>query len=218
MIEGTVETLDAEGVFHGWLRDTRDPVPALIQIRNDGEVVAEALASAFRPDLLRTGHGHGHYGFLARTRAALPPGPTVFALFLPRHNQGIPVRLTVPPIPAASKLPVGALLKPEPAWTGAELATAIACLDLRAQRAAMGTRRFVDVCFRFILRRWPLDDEAAVYAQALDSPAAGEGAISPDAFLAELLASRERADMDDTLPSPWDAAFPFAPASAKQRA
>jgi hypothetical protein len=213
MIEGTVEALDADGVFHGWLRDTRDNQPALVQIRLGELVVAEALASAFRPDLLRGLHGHGHYGFLARARAALVPGSALFTLFLPRHGQGIPVRLTVPAIPPAAALPVAALLQAENSWTGADLAHAVQCLDLPAQRAAMGTARFVDVSFQLVLQRWPMDEEGAVFVQAID-----EGATSPDAFLAELLGSRERADLPAALPSPWDAAFPFAPAAAKERA
>jgi hypothetical protein len=213
MIEGTVETLDGEGVFHGWLRDTRDPIPALVQIRLNNEIVAEALASAFRPDLLRGGHGHGHYGFLARARVALPPGPALFALFLPRHAQGIPVRLTVPKIPPPSRRAVESLLELEPAWSVPDLAAAVPSLNLKAQRAAMGTPRFVDACFQFALQRWPLDEEAAVYIQALDTRAA-----TPDSVLGELLASRERADLGDALPSPWDAAFPFTFVPAKEHA
>jgi hypothetical protein len=210
MIEGTVESVSADGVFRGWLRDTRDPVPALVQIRLGDQVVAEALAAAFRPDLLQGGHGHGHYGFLARAQIALPPGMGRFEIFLPRHGQGIPVRLDVPP---PAPVPVEALLQPEPAWTVPDLARALGCLDLPAQCAAMGTRRFVDVGFQFVVRRWPVDEEVAVFARAIE-----EGGMSPESFLAELLASRERADLGAALASPWDATFPFAPASAKERA
>ena len=53
---------------------------------------------------------------------ALPPGPARFALFLPRHGQGIPVRLDVPAMAPPVRLPVEALLQPETAWTGADLA------------------------------------------------------------------------------------------------
>jgi hypothetical protein len=212
MIEGTVESLGEDGVFRGWLRDTRDPVPAVVEIRQDGAVVAAALASSFRPDLLRGGHGHGHYGFLAQARRVLPPGVARFDLFLPLHGQGIPVRLEVPVMPAPAPVRVEALLRPEPAWQVADLAAALGCLDLAAQREAMGTPRFVDVCFQFALRRWPMDEEGAVYVQALE-----EGSASPDSVLGELLASRERADLGPALPSPWDATFPFAPAAAKER-
>ena len=80
-----------------------------------------------------------------------------------------------------------ALLRPEPTWTVPDLAGALHCLDLPAQCATMGTPRFVDVTFQFALRRWPLEEEAEVYVTAID-----EGSTSPAAFLAELLASRER--------------------------
>jgi hypothetical protein len=136
-----------------------------------------------------------------------------FVLFLPRHDQGIPVRLTVPLLDPPAPVRVEALLRPEPAWTVDALSPALSCLDLPAQRAAMGTHRFVDAGFQFVLRRWPMDDEAAVFAQAID-----EGGMSPEAFLSELLGSRERADLGPDLASPWDATFPFAPVPAKERA
>ncbi len=208
-----MESVSGDGVFRGWLRDTRDPVPALVQIRLGDQVVAAALAAAFRPDLLRGGHGHGHYGFLARAQVALPAGVARFEIFLPRHGQGIPVRLDVPVIPPAAPVPVEALLQAEPAWTVPDLARALGCLDLPAQRAAMGTRRFVDVGFQFVLRRWPVDEEAAVFARAID-----EDGMTTEAFLTELLGSRERADLGPALASPWEAAFPFAPVAVKERA
>ncbi len=213
MIEGTVEFISPDGVFGGWLRDTRDAFPAQVQIRSAGAILAESLASAFRPDLLRGGHGHGHYGFLARARTRLEPGVTRFELYLPRHDQGIPVRLNIPPIPLAAALPVEALLRPEPTWTVADLAASLFCLDLAAQCATMGTPRFVDVTYRFALQRWPMDEEAAVYVTAIDN-----GETTPEGFLAELLASRERMDLGLSLPSPWDAVFPYAPAADKERA
>jgi hypothetical protein len=204
MIEGTIEALGTDGVFRGWLRDTRDPLPALVEIRLRGQVVARALAAAFRADLLRGGHGHGHYGFLARACVALAPGMARLELFLPRHDQGIPVRVDVPVIPAPSPVPVEALLQPEPAWTVSALAGALPCLDLAGQRVRMGTQRFVDVSFQFVLRRWPLEEEALVFGRAID-----EGGMTAAGFLAELLASRERADLGPDLASPWDAHFPF---------
>lgn len=213
MIEGTVEALDEDGLFIGWLRDTRDALPALVQIRLAGAVVAEALASSFRPDLLRGGHGHGHYGFRAKARVALPPGGALFTLFLPRHGQGIPVRLNVPALPPPAMLRVEALLQPDAAWTGADLAGAVRCLDLPAHLAAMGARRFVDVCFRLVLHRWPLPGESVVYVHAI-----ADGSTSADELMTELLQSRERADLPAALASPWDASFPFAASSAKERA
>jgi hypothetical protein len=78
------------------------------------------------------------------------------------------------------------------------------CLDLAAQRAAMGTARFVDVTYRFVLLRWPSPAASQVFCLALD-----EERVSPEAFLLELLGGRERADLGDGLASPWEPAFPY---------
>jgi hypothetical protein len=69
----------------------------------------------------------------------------------------------------------------------------------------MGTARFVDVSFQYVLRRWPLEEEAFVFVRAIE-----QGDMTPDGFLAELLGSRERADLGPGLASPWDANFPYA--------
>jgi len=213
MIEGTLESLAPDGIFAGWLRDTEDSTPSLLEIRHSGRAVAQAAALAFRPDLLATGHGHGHYGFAARLRRAPPPGPTDFELFLPRRDQSIRVRLSVPELPKPHLARVEQLLVEPPAWTAADFCRTPQCLNLTAERAAMGTPRFVDVTFRFALNRWPGDDEARVYIRALDE----EGTSETD-FLLELLTSRERADLDPALPSPWDPLFPYTRATARQAA
>lgn len=213
MIEGTLESLAPDGIFTGWLRDTQDSAPALLEIRHRGATVAQAAALAFRPDLLATGHGHGHYGFAARLRHALPPGPADFELFLPRRDQSIRVRLPVPELPRPHPARVEQLLVEPPAWTAADFCRVPQCLDLAAERAAMGTPRFVDVSFRFALNRWPADEEASVYVRAIDAEGTGE-----TAFLLELLNSRERADLDAGLPSPWDPLFPYTRAAVREAA
>ena len=213
MIEGTLESLAPDGVFTGWLRDTQDSAPTPLEIRHRGRTVAQAAALAFRPDLLATGHGHGHYGFAARSRHALPPGPVDFELFLPRRDQSIRVRLSVPELSPPRLARVEQLLVDPPTWTDADLRRAPQCLNLAAERAAMGTPRFVDVTFRFALNRWPGDEEAGVYVRALDK----EGTLEAD-FLLELLSSRERADLDPALPSPWEPLFPYTTAATRQEA
>ncbi|MEJ0049022.1 MAG: hypothetical protein WDN04_25125 [Rhodospirillales bacterium] len=208
MIEGTLESLSPEGVFSGWLRDTQDATPALLEIRHRHRPVAEAAALAFRADLLGAAHGHGHYGFAARLRHSLAPGPTDFELFLPRRDQSIRVRLVVPVLLPPHQVHVEQLLVEPPTWTAADLSRAPHCLNLADERAAMGTPRFVDVTFRFALNRWPGDEEASVYVRALDR----EGTSEVD-FLLELLTSRERADLEPALPSPWDPLFPYTRAA-----
>jgi hypothetical protein len=213
VIEGTLESLAPEGVFTGWLRDSRDRAPARLEIRHLGRTVAQAAALAFRPDLLATGHGHGHYGFAARLIHAVAPGPADFELFLPSRDQSIRVRLSVPELSPPHRARVEQLLVEPPAWAVADLCRAPHCLNLAAERAAMGTPRFVDVTFRFALNRWPVDEEASVYIRALDEDGAAE-----TEFLLELLTSRERADLGAALPSPWDPLFPYTRAAARQAA
>jgi len=213
MIEGTLESLAPEGVFTGWLRDTQDSAPAKLEIRHHGRAVAQAAALAFRPELLATGHGHGHYGFAARLIHAVASGPADFELFLPRRDQSIRVRLSVPELSPPHRARVEQLLVEPPAWSVADVCGAPQCLNLAAERAAMGTPRFVDVTFRFALNRWPADEEASVYVRALDAEGTGEAE-----FLVELLTSRERADLDPALPSPWDPLFPYTRAPARQAA
>ena len=211
MIEGTLESLAPNGVFTGWLRDTQDSAPAKLEIRHRGRAVAQAAALAFRPELVATGHGHGHYGFAARLIHAVASGPADFELFLPRRDQSIRVRLSVPELVPPLRARVEQLLVEPPTWTVADVCRAPHCLNLAAERAAMGTPRFVDVTFHFALNRWPADDEASVYVRALDAEGTGEAD-----FLVELLTSRERADLDPALPSPWDPLFPYTRSARRQ--
>jgi hypothetical protein len=219
MIEGYLEALTPAGVFVGWLRDAAGDTPAVVQVRHEGQVVAEAAARSFRADLLAAGHGHGHYGFAARLRVALAPGPAGFELYVPRRDQGMRLRLIVPAMPPAPTAHVGDLVQGEVGWRGGDLAAKPGCVDMAGQCRAMGTGRFVDATFQFVLQRWPTKAEAQVYRLALD-----EERLAPEGFLIELLAGRERADLGDSLASPWDPAFPFlqaeraeVPAAASRR-
>jgi hypothetical protein len=204
MIEGTVEAVLTDRRVLGWLRDTDQPLPSHVQLRIGKQVVAETMADQFRPDLLRQGHGHGHYGFRARLRQDIPPGQLDAILFLPQKRSGIRVRLAVPPLQARAVARVEALLVEEAGWTAAHLLAHPACLALDASLAAMGTARFLDAAFRFALHRWPEAAEAAVYGHALESHD-----VSPQSLLVELLSSRERAELPPALVSPWHPEFPF---------
>jgi hypothetical protein len=206
MIEGRLEAVQPDGVFVGWLLDSQAAAPAVVQIQHAGQVVAEAAARAFRRDVLAAGHGHGHYGFAARLRLALPPGPADFELVVPAREHRSAIRLAVPRLAAPQPATMATLVKGEKTWTVGDLARVPGCLDLAAERDAMGTARFVDVTFQFVLRRWPSDAEAAVFRAALD-----EERLAPDAFLYELLQGRERADLGEELASPWEPEFPYAP-------
>jgi len=204
MIEGHIETLGADGVVHGWLRESGQASPCHVQVVVRRQVVAEALALEFRPDLLRSGHGHGHYGFRARLRAALPPGRCGVELHLPRTGVSARLGMEVPRLALAGPARVEALLATAPGWTTQDVLAMPSCLDMPASHASLGTARFVDAVFRFAFDRWPSDAEARHHAGDLET-----GRIAPGGLLLELLGSRERADMEPALISPFHPDFPF---------
>jgi hypothetical protein len=204
MIEGHIESLTADGVVHGWVRDTDSLSPCHMQVLFQGEIVAEAMAAIFRADLLRTGHGHGHYGFGARLRRVLPQGRCSVAMHLPAHGRTAPMGLVVPPLTLSGPVAVEYLLATPPSWTVDDLLAAPTCLDAVGNRTRLGTPRFVDGAYRFVLDRWPSKAESTLHTENLE-----RGRLSPQDFLVDLLGSRERADLGAILPSPFDDAFPF---------
>jgi len=204
MIEGHIESLAPDGVVHGWVRDTGSHAPCHVQVLHGGQMVAEAMAAQFRADLLRTGPGHGHYGFAAHLLRRLPPGPCSVALHLPRYGRTAPMALLVPLLENRAPVQVETLLMIGPSWTPADVLGRPSCLDPAGNHLRMGTARFVDAAYRFVLGRWPSKAEAQFQADSLD-----RGRLSPEDILVELLRSGERADIDTVLPSPFDPAFPF---------
>jgi hypothetical protein len=204
MIEGHIESLSPDGIVRGWLRDTGCAAPCHIQVLHGGTLLAEAMASVFRPDLLRAGHGHGHYGFAARLRLPLPQGPCSVALHLPRQKSSAPMALHVPPLDPPQKVTVEALLAPEPSWSVADLLTVPSCLDGEANFRRMGAHRFVDALYRFVFDRWPSKAEARLHTDNL-----GRRRLTPQDLLVDMLKSGERADLGPALISPFDPLYPF---------
>ena len=191
--------------MHGWLRDRAAAAPCHVQVMHGERLLAEGVADEFRPDLLQAGHGHGHYGFQARLREALPPGPSSVRLHLPRIGIAAAMAVTVPPLDAVRPCTVETLLAVVRQWTTADLLGRPACLDMGANCTAMGEARFVDGLFRFVLARWPSGAESRLHIGGLRA-----GRVKPADLLVELLSCRERADMAPELPSPYDPAFPFS--------
>jgi hypothetical protein len=167
-------------------------------------MVAEAMAATFRADLLRAGHGHGHYGFGARLRRLLPQGPCKVALHLPLHSRTVPMGLMVPALAPRSTVTVEDLLATPPSWTVSDLLAAPGSLDAAGNHRRLGTPRFVDGAYRFVCDRWPSKAEARLHGENLD-----RGRVGAQDFLVDLLGSRERADLGPILPSPFDGTFPF---------
>lgn len=209
MIEGTLDGIGPDGIARGWMMDTEATAPPVVHLRLGGTLVAETVAMSFRADLLAAGKLHGHWGFAARLRQAVPPGPAAADLVVPARAQGLRLRTMVPPLAAQAPASVEALLARPAAWTAADLLSHPAALGLPACLAAMGPARFVEVTYRFALARWPSEAERQVDAAALQS-----GQLTPEALLVELLGSREHVELaardGPALPSPWDAAFPYS--------
>jgi hypothetical protein len=195
------DAITADSAIVGWA------LAPVVTVWRGRRPVAEARACLFRPDLLRAGYGHGHYGFVARLHATLPPGRV--ALTLTSGEARLSVRLAVPPRNPRPPLTVEALLAPSAAWTVADFLAKPDCLPWADQLASMGEARFVDAAFRFALHRWPSAAESSVHARAL-----ARGAITAEGFVVKLLRSRERADMKPALMSPFDPDFLFDAGSA----
>ncbi len=190
------DAITGEGELVGWA------LAPVVSVSVGETIVAEARACLFRPDLLRAGYGHGHYGFRARLRQTLA-GKRV-ALTLTAGGASMTVRLPVPPQAAARPCTVEALLAPPDGWTVADVLANPGCLAWADQLSRLGVARFVDAAFRFALRRWPSAAEASVHGRALTL-----GSISAERFVVKLLTSRERADMKPALMSPFDPDFLF---------
>jgi len=204
MIEGHIETLSADGIIHGWVRDTDSARPCHMQVLWNGRIIAEAMGDRFRPDLFARRLGHGHYGFQARLRQTLPPGPCGVIMYLPRTGISAAMGLTVPPLAPSKPATVETLLLMQAEWRPADLLASPGCLDMDANLARMGSPRFVDGVFRFVLGRWPSAAEARLHTESLAA-----GRITAGGLLIELLQSRERADIEAPLLSPFDTDFPF---------
>jgi hypothetical protein len=193
-----VESVTDAGLVVGWAQGCKPATPATVRLWHGSVLVAEARALLFRPDLLRAGLSHGHHGFAARLRTALPPGPAALAAQLDDHPP-IPVCLDVPPQVPAPPQTVEQLLAPPATWTAADLLAHPACLPWSGFQSAMGPDRFIDAAFRFVLHRWPSKAEAQVHARAL-----ARGAMTAEMLILRLLRSHERADLPSCLMSPFD--------------
>ncbi len=211
LIQGQIESLAPDGTITGWVRDTTRPQACHVQVRRGPELLAEAVADLFRPDLLRAGQGHGHYGFATRLRHTLPPGRCRVDMVLPASDVSAPMALDVPALDPGGPCPVERLLAARPAWSAQDVIARPDCIDAGANHASLGRDRFIDAVFRFALGRWPSAAESAMNASDLDS-----GRITPAGLLLECLGSRERAALPPGLPSPYAADFPFLPPEAAQ--
>ena len=204
MIAGAVEQIGADGVVAGWVQDSEDPAPAILELRRQGHRLARARASEFRAVLLASGRGHGHFGFHARLLHTLPPGPCEIEFFLPRHGRSARVQVVLPELDLSGERSVEQLLAAPPGWREEDVAAHPAALGLSRHRAALGTARFVDRLYRFALGRWPAHAEGAADVAALEA-----GRLTSEDLLRSLLAARRHENCTARLPSPFDPEYPF---------
>ncbi len=194
------DVITADGDVLGWAYT--GAAPPVVTIHYRGAEVAHARACLFRPDLLQAGYGHGHYSYRARLRRRFPAGRVTLTLTSGAVAES--VRLEVPPQTNPAPCTVEALVAPPPTWTLADLLACPGCLPWAEHLTAMGTARFIDAAFRFVLHRWPSDAESRVHARAL-----ARGTLTGEALITRLLRSHERAGMEPTLMSPYDPDFLF---------
>ncbi len=216
-LHGNIDGTSPEGFIFGWAWRAGTLERCHVRVLSDGRPVAEALADRFRRDLLEAGIGLGFCGFVARAQKPLAPGPHLLQLLEAKTETpiGREVRIEIP-ASAAEKTANARLALPHPQtiWSDEDVLAHLAQFNLAAHHRRMGTLRFIDVTFRYVLGRWADEVGLNAYARELDS-----GALSPEQFFAALLRSKERKANPKPLPSPFDYRFPFTapPALAAPR-
>jgi len=206
-LHGNIDGATPEGFIFGWAWRAGTLARCHVHVRSDGRLVAEALADLFRRDLLEAGIGLGFCGFVARAKKPLAPGRHLLQLL--EAKTGTPIGREVRIDIAASAGEKAAdtrrsLPHSQTTWSDEDVLAHLSQFNLASHHRRMGTFRFVDVTFRYVLGRWADDVGLNAYARELDS-----GALSPEQFFAALLRSKERKANPKPLPSPFDYRFPF---------
>lgn len=212
---GGIDGISPDGHIMGWAWQPGSAERSHIKIIMGDEILAEALADWFREDLLRAGMGLGHCAFFARPHVRLEPGEYLLELVDARLDVVIGPpggRLVIVPDEDADEATLD--FSPRVAWNDDEVLEALEHFDLTRQWETLGTARFVDAVFRFVLGRWADDDGMQGYVRALET-----GELAPEEFFRIILSSDERQAMRTPLPSPFDYRFPFKyPSSRRRRA
>lgn len=209
VFEGGLDGFTRDGFIAGWA--CRPGVLARTHVRVlwENEPIAEAVADAFRLDLLHAGKGLGHCGFFARLSRELPPGEHVFTLIAVLADGGeIEIARDLALVmPADPEIRAGLPESPRERalWRDEDVLGHLAQFDLPRHCREMGVERFVDVVYRFVLDRWADDSARGLYPSILE-----KASLTPEAFFSIILTSDERKGRQTPLPSPFDYRFPFA--------
>lgn len=208
--QGELHYIGGDDCFIGWARP-RDPGPACeITILREGQPIATAVADIYRPDIMQLGIGHGHFGFRILRSMQCPAGKARFSLVERRSGGGfdgaVDITLQVARYRRDKVLTVEDLLTPRTTWTEPEVVGNLDCLEPEATWKRMGSRRFVEAAFLFVLGRPADDGGRARYTSALDT-----AELTAYDVLKTLFGSSERARSGPPLLSPLDAKYPFRP-------
>jgi len=200
-----LDKVTSAGYIEGWARDERKKSPCVLQILQDGKVIAEAVADTFRKDLLEAGIGHGHYAFCARIYGA-QPGESELGAQDKHSGMAVSVlgerRHSIPKLRRPRPTTVRDILRRRQ-WTIDDLLNHTACLQLAENLQNMGPERFVDVTCMFLLARW-MGEQEAHHMRQLEN-----GEISPEQFFRDLATSNEVAARAGALPGPFEGRFPY---------
>lgn len=207
MIQGYIDRIDEAGFVSGWVRDHAIQRPALIEIFEGDELIAQAVADQFRRDLFRDGVGHGHYGFRARILHNRPITSRL-GLWSVAHEQWLnPEDGTIHESSQSQKdaiLSVQDLIMPPVGWEEGDLLEYTASLRLPRSLASMSPLRFLDIVHRYLLGRWSDDSARQRYLDPLRTTE-----IHPDDLFRTILISPERRTNGLPLTGPFSYQFPF---------
>jgi Family of unknown function (DUF6212)/Domain of unknown function (DUF4214) len=207
VIEGYVDQVDATGLVYGWARNRHSAQPCIVEIRQNGKIVAETVADEFRVDLLDAGLGHGHYGYVAQLRGAVA-SDSALELYLAgtehRLNPDDNRTWSILSETARPVVTVEALLAARRRWSAEDISRNLSALQLDRNLEEMGPARFLDVTYKYLLGRWSDQAGYQAYQQALT-----HRTLSAEAFFRTMLESEEYKQSGHGLGGPYDSTFPF---------
>jgi Hint domain len=147
---GKLEWID-HAVVSGWAWLTDHPtVPVVLEVVDEGEVVAVAIADRFRTDLRRAGIGDGHHGFHVDLPRPLDP-QRVHRLVIRRAADGLPLSGCPLDLPAD---------RPSSALAGIDLAALIENADPAEKLWVLDWLEQQAIKLHALLTRTPETDEA----------------------------------------------------------
>ena len=209
--EAYIEALDEAGAIKGWARSFQDPAPLWLEAWFEGERLGAGLAASFRHDLLLAGIGHGHYGFQFHI-SGLGGRQGVLRLRVACSDAILAEKQVRARGESSAARTVESLLDPTAGWSLAQVTAHCETLDLAQNLAAQGGRRFVAGVHRFLLGRWPRDDEYGEFHREFRL-----GRLTAGDYFILIAGSAEAKNRRVSLVSPHHPEFPFTLRASDKR-